>query len=92
MKVSQARSAARIGGCRGGTGGGTYERTNPDYVKNHERELVAQYFQLAPEWRQLFLDGLKGRDKAAVQHAVKERELNAVLRRRGAPPVPKYIP
>lgn len=77
--MNKSRSAARIGGMRGDVGNGWgYERTNPDYVENHERKLVNDYFALAPEWRQTFLDGLTGHDKAVVKTAIRERQRNHV--------------
>jgi len=72
--MNQSRSAARIGGLRGGIGGAGYERTNPDYVEQHEKKVVAEYFQLEPKWRQTFMDGLTERDKALVKVAIRERD------------------
>ena len=88
--MNKPRSAARIGGLRGDVGNGWgYERTNPDYVEQHEKKVVADYFKLDPEWRQTFLDGLPERDKALVKAAIRERE---VARRSAVRPVAKAHP
>jgi hypothetical protein len=75
--MNKSRSAARIGGLRGDVGSGWgYERTNPDYVEQHEKKVVADYFSLEPRWRQTFLDGLTERDKALVKAAIREKQRN----------------
>lgn len=77
--MNKPRNAARIGGLRGDVGNGWgYERTNPDYVENHERKLVKDYFALEPQWRQTFLDGLTAHDKAVIMAEVRERQRNHV--------------
>lgn len=42
--MNKPRSAARIGGLRGDVGSWGSERTNPDYVEQHEKKVVADYF------------------------------------------------
>jgi hypothetical protein len=93
MNLNKPRSAARIGGLRGGVGNGGYERTDPDYVENHERKLVEDYLALEPQWRQTFLDGLTAHDKAVVRAGVRERQQNHVhVRPRNAKDVPHGRP
>lgn len=74
--ITKTRSAAKIGGARGGCGGG-YEQTNPDYVENRTRQLVQDYFKLEPRWRETFLDSMHAKDRQTVLAAVRERAQQA---------------
>jgi len=55
--MSMSHSSRARGGNRGGCGGG-FERTDPDYDSTKLRRLRADYQALAPEWRDVFLQGL----------------------------------
>jgi hypothetical protein len=49
-------------------GGGTQsEPTDPDYVDKRLARLKQEYLACAPEWRQVFLDGLSRWEQKYVQ-------------------------
>jgi hypothetical protein len=69
--MSMGNSSRARGSNRGGTGGG-YERTEMDYYLKKIQRLRAEYDALAPEWRQIFLDGLPRLDAALVRDRTRE--------------------
>jgi len=69
--MSINKSSRARGSNRGGCGGG-YERTNPDFNSDRIRRLRAEYNQLEPQWRQIYLDGLSRFERGLVEDQTRE--------------------
>lgn len=68
MRVKPAQRANRIGGLRGGIGGGGgYEQLDPDWDAKRIKRLRAEYQSLTTRHHQdMYLDGLNKSDRRAV--------------------------
>lgn len=64
--MTAMRNPTRARGAnRGGCGGG-YEQTNPDYERDKLRRLRQTYDELAPQFRDTFLEGLSRWEQKVV--------------------------
>lgn len=68
MRVEKSQRANRIGGLRGGIGGGGgYEQLDPDWDIKRIKRLRAEYLSLTTRHHQdMYLDGLSRADRLAV--------------------------
>lgn len=64
--MSMKQSSRARGSNRGGTGGGGYERLDPDWDLKRIARLRAEYDELSPAWRGTYLKGLSKADQWAV--------------------------
>ena len=64
-KMTKSVRSSRIGGLRGGLGGG-YEQTDPDYDIKRIQRMRAEYLSLEPSFREMYLSGLSRFERIAV--------------------------
>lgn len=56
MSIGKSKRAGSAN--RGGSGGGGYEQTNPDYDNEKLERLYQDYIAMEQQWRSTFLEGL----------------------------------